>query len=143
MAYTVTNRTGDDQLFVPNVWMFTDAGDLLPANLGVPPAAFRAIQDNERNPLLEEPMKIVGRILQGKDNAKDGVVMWPVPDHDVDSFRIFFGGLSGETHEIEDPATGEKRLLRKTLMLEYQSPGDASHTRTKPFVLKSEEWIIR
>jgi hypothetical protein len=143
MTYSVANRTGEDQLFVPDVWMFTDAGDLMQANRGVAPAVFRAIKQHAQNPLLEEPMKIVGKILQGKDNARDGVVMWQVPDHDVDSVRIFIGGLSGETHEITDPATGETKLLRKTLMLEYHSPGDRTHVRVKPFVLKDTQWVVR
>ena len=143
ITYTVTNRTGEEQLFVPEINILTDAGDLIRANRNLSPAVFKAIKDRVRNPLLESPNQIIGRILQGADNARDGVLIWPVPDHDVDHLSIFFGGLSGETHSIKDPATGEEKLLRKTLQLEYATPGDQPHTPEKPIVFKAKTWIVR
>jgi len=143
VTYTVTNETGEDQLFIPEIWLLTDGGDLMQANRKVPPAVFRAVKDYLGNPLLESPTQIVGKILQGEDNARDGVAMWPVPGHDVDVMRIFFGGLSGETHEVKDPGTGETRVLRKTLMVEFHAPGDASHIRDKQYIKKSQDWVVR
>lgn len=143
MTYTVRNESGEDQLFVPEAWAATDAGDLLAANRDVPPAVFRAIEEQEDNPLLENPVQVVGRLLQGEDNARDSVFIWPVPEHDVDYIRMFIGGLSGETHDVEDPETGETYVLRKTLMLEYATPGDVSHTAQKPFIFEGREWVVR
>ena len=100
LTYAVINQTGDEQLFVPNVWMLTDAGDLLQANRHVPSRVFTRIKEVLRNPLLESPANVVGRLLQGNDNARDGVAIWPVPDHDINEVHIFFGGLSGETHQV-------------------------------------------
>lgn len=143
ITYTVTNRTGNDQLFVPDLNVLTDAGDLIQLNRNIPPLAFQKIKERLRNLLLESPTKIVGPILQGADNAKDGVAIWPVPDHNITSFKLFFGGLSGETHSVKDPVTGEPKLLRKTLELSYETPGDEAHTHQKPFVFKSKTWVVR
>lgn len=143
MTYTVTNETGEDQMFIPDLWLLTDGGDLMQANRGVAPTVFKSIKTYLDNPLLESPTQIVGKILQGKDNARDGVAIWPVPDHDVDMLRIFFGGLSGEVHEVTDANTGEKHLLRKTLMVEFQTPGDRAHLAGKPYLKKKQDWVVR
>ncbi len=143
ITYTVTNRTGNEQLYVPDLNVLTDAGDLIQLNRSIPPLVFQKIKERLRNPLLESPSKIVGSILQGADNARDGVAIWPVADHDINNFKLFFGGLSGETHSVKDPATGKETLLRKTLELTYETPGDEAHAQQKPFVLKSKTWIVR
>src|SRR4051812_29038882 len=52
VTYTVTNLTGEDQLFVPDVSALTDAGDLVRVNRAIPPAVFKAIKERLRNPLL-------------------------------------------------------------------------------------------
>lgn len=143
MPYTVINETGEDRLFVPDVWLMSDAGDLMQGNRKVPPEVFRAIKKREDDPLLMSPVDVVGRLLQGEDHARQSVVIWRVPEHDVDMVRIFFGGLSGETHEVQDPQTGETRLLRKTLMIEYKTPGDAAHRARQPFIHRETRWVIR
>ena len=52
----------------------------------------------------------VGRILQGEDNARESVVVWPASEHDVDAFEVFISGLSGETAVVMDPVTGQPML---------------------------------
>jgi hypothetical protein len=192
VRYKVTNNTGRDRTFVPDIWLLTDAGDVVLANdKNIIPTVFTQIKKRSKNPLLERPAKIVGKLLQGEDNARESVAIWQVPDHDVDMLRIFVGGLSGETHrmhkitEIGDTklvagtyvaektlvdaniriaelnnrakatgGTGDEHkaaqaetlsdvLMRKTFMLEYHSPGDLTHVRLKPFVLRKHEWIVR
>ena len=143
ITYTVTNRTGADQLFVPEFLVVTDAGDVIEGNRGVNPAVYRAIAARERNPLMQEPASAVGRLLQGKDQARDSVVIWEIPSHDVDEVRVYFAGLSGETHIVADPAGGEDKVLRKNLMLVYDTPGDASHRSDVPYNLKSASWVVR
>lgn len=143
LPYTVTNKTGEDRLYAPDIWVWTDAGELLQANRKVPPTAFTALKSHLRNELLESPAKIVGRLLQGEDNARDGAIMWPVGQNDVDLLRVFVGGLSGETKQIPNPAGGDPIILRKTLSLEYETPGDKIHARMKPFILKGHKWVMR
>ncbi len=89
-----------DLRFIPDVILVTDAGDVIRANKKIPAEVFAAIKKRERNPLLLKPIKAVGKILQGKDNAKDSVMIWETPKHDVNSVKIFFSGLSGETHRV-------------------------------------------
>jgi len=193
MTYTVTNRTGEEQNFVPEIWLLTDDGDLMQANRGISPTVFHRIKDHVDNPLLESPARIVGKILIGRDNARDGVAIWKVPDHDVNAVTIFFGGLSGETKQIvrvtdagdtalsqgelvsldqveeandrirvlnnrardENPGITDDQLqklaqvdelpilVRKTLEVTYQTPGDYASQPRKPFRKKSQRWIMR
>lgn len=143
ITYTATNRTGADQLFAPETVVLTDAGDLVRANRSIPPAVFRQVRDREQNPLLEAPSQVIGQILQGPANARDSVVIWPASSHDVKQVHLFITGLSGEVHAVKDPATGQEHLLRKTLKIDYKTPGDLSHEATKPFVFQSKEWVVR
>ena len=142
-TYTVTNKTGADQNFVPEIVMLTDAGDLIRANRNIPPRVFTTIKKELDNPLLRSPTEVVGRLLQGADNAVDGIAIWPMPPHDVDRATIFFQGLSGETYQVPDPQTGETHLLRRTLMLEYQTPGSIEKQPRKPWLFRDERWIVR
>lgn len=143
LTYTVTNRTDSDQYFVPEFTMVTDAGDVIDANRRIAPYVVKAIQNYEGNPLLERPTAIIGRLLQGEDNARDGVAIWRMPDHNVRNVRIFVAGLSGELHVIEDPSTGEERTLRKSRMIEYDLPGSGEHMRRKEFIHRESEWVVR
>lgn len=143
MTYTVTNRTGEDQYFVPEFTMVTDAGDILQANRRIAPPVVKTIQNYEGNPLLERPSEIVGRLLQGPDNARDGMAVWRMPEHNVRNVRVFIAGLSGEIHVVEDPETGEEHTLRKTLMVEYKLPGSGEHMRLKEFLEEDSEWVVR
>jgi len=143
MTYTVTNDTGEEQLFFPEVTVYTDQGDLFMANRQIPVAVFDRIKARERNRLLESPYQAVGKLLQGEDHARDSVIVWPIHDKDVNLVKLFVSGLSGETQSTPHPRTGEQLLLRKTLMLGFRTPGDLSHNPEKPFVLEDSQWIMR
>lgn len=164
LPYTVTNNTGQELLFVPDVMIYTDAGDLILAPRKVPPVVFTAVKAELRNPLLESPIDIIGQLLQGEDNARDGVILWPAPNHDIDSFKIFVGGLSGETAILDPDGTiipekadsndeadidahaARKRagiVLRKTLVLEVATPGDIETRTSAPVVMRRSQWIMR
>lgn len=110
IPYKVVNNTGTERLFVPQIDIFTDAGDIITSGRNIPTAVFRAIKERERNPLLETPIEIVGRILQGEDHARESVVVWRASAHDVDAFEVFVSGLSGETAVVMDPVTGQPML---------------------------------
>ena len=159
MLYTVTNRTGKDQFFVPDFDLYTDTGELVHSGRKTPTAVFAAIKSLHNNPLLKNMPDMAGKILQGEDNAKDSVAMWHDFDPKAGSFDIFIGGLSGETAVIKLPwprkvtkidAKGKKTvdwettlLLTKTLQLTYKIPGEAdSRTRTGVKQAK-KKWIMR
>lgn len=147
MTYRVTNNSGQDLQFAPVFELGTDEGELLRAGRDVPRAVRLELLDRLGNPLLEDQIAILGTLLQGKENAKDGLVVWPVGDMDIDEVSIYCSGFSGETARIElpDPETGEKReiVLRKTFMVQYDIPGSLELRGSEPLKPRDERWIMR
>ena len=56
---------------------------------------------------------------------------------------VFLAGFSGETAVVQDPDTGDEVLLRKTLMLQYATPGTDVHPQDQDILLDSEQWVMR
>ena len=148
-TYSVANHTGKDLEFVPSFDLATDNGGVAASGVGVPPSVTKAILRSLEHPFMQDQVDILGPIQQGPENAKHGVVIWPVADFDADEIRIFGAGFSGETESLEltDPRTGElKRLIfRKTLMLRFATPGEirVAEMGDKPFVVVEKRWIMR
>lgn len=143
LPYTVTNDTGEDRLFIPEFTILGDDGSLITAGKGVGPAVFNAIKQEQRNPLLESPLAVVGRLLQGDDNARDSVAIWPLPDRDINELSVFVSGLSGETAVTTNPLTDEPVLLRKTLAITFKTPGDKANNLAKPVKFTGKTWVMR
>jgi hypothetical protein len=142
MRYTVINNTGKDILFTPSVELMTDTGQVQEAFKDVPKEVFTRIKELYKNPLLESPNNIVGKLLQGEDNAKDGVVVFGDIDADARDFQIFMSGLSGETAEVKNPTTGKTTVLQKTLVLDYNIPGQAINIAPQP-QYKGSHWVMK
>lgn len=143
MTYQVTNRTGQERLFVPEFTMATNQGDILPAGKGVAATVFASVKTRESNDLLVSPSQIVGQLLQGENNARESVAIWPVPKNDVDEISIFITGLTGETQVIAHPATGEDVVMAKSLMLDYDLPGSSNNFEGQPVQPRGKRWIMR
>jgi hypothetical protein len=143
LPYTVSNHTGEDRLWVPSFVIFTDRGEVLEAGKGVSPVVYTAIAEQLKNELLESPIQAIGKLLQGKDNARDSVAIWPASSQDVDAMTLFVGGLSGETQTVTDPASGEDLIVRKTLMLKFITPGDQAPGPHQPVQFKGKSWVMR
>ncbi len=143
LPYTVTNNTGEDRLFIPEFTIMGNDGTLLTAGRGISPAIFKAIAAEQRNELLESPLDVMDKLLQGEDHARDSVAIWPVVDADIDTMHVFVKGLAGETALVENPVTGEKVILRKCLHITFQTPGDQRHRLEKPVRLLSQAWVMR
>ncbi len=147
MTYRVTNFSGQDLIFAPSFDLVTEAGAIHRAGRGVPPEVTRQLLTALRNPLLEDQISILGQILQGVENAKDGLAVWPADDLVTDSLSVFASGLSGENKPfvVRDPETKRNKrvMLRKTLMLEYETPGDLSGRGSLPFDLADTRWVMR
>jgi hypothetical protein len=143
MTYKVTNNTGQERLFVPEVAIVTDAGDVITPNRSVSTRVFNAIRDRVRNDLLDHPSEVVGRLLQGEDNARESVLIWPALPHHVSEVKVFLRGLSGETAVIANPRTGDEVLLSKTLMITYRTPGKPDSLERQTVIEESREWIMR
>ncbi|MEM9065225.1 MAG: hypothetical protein AAGB51_07010 [Planctomycetota bacterium] len=127
LTYSVANYTGEDLLLAPQFELAFDNGQTLLSGAGVPNAVTEDLLSRLKDPLIEDQIGIVGVIAQGEQNARDGVVIWPLPDLKVDEVAVYAAGFSGETDALEliDPTTGEpvRITLRKTLVQRYQTPG--------------------
>ncbi len=145
LPYKVTNKTGDDRLFVPEVVIYNDNGQIINADQNVPPAVFNEVKHLLNNPLLKDSAQIVGKLLKGEDFAKESVAIWPAAadEDDVDAFSVFIGGLHGETQTIKNSRTDEDIFLRRTLMLEFEIPGNFKTPQQQPVKLIAQRDIMR
>jgi len=159
LRYKVTNRTGSDRIFVPKLALYTDTGQVLRAGQKTPSAVFKRIKSLYNDPLLNDLAEMAGKLLQGRDNAKRGVAIWPDFDAKAGEVDIFIGGLSGEAVEISLPkpitvtrldAQGKEQvvqktkiILTKTLRLHYATLGQASARPYAAPQLKKQDWVMR
>jgi hypothetical protein len=159
LRYTVTNRGDSDQVFVPELILYTDTGQVLRAGQQTPSDVFNALQKLYRDPMMKRQTAVTRKLLSGDDNAHSSVAMWPDFDPNAGTVDIFIGGLSGEVLSVPLPTpvtmtetnwkgekqtvTRTKALLSKTLHLRFEVPGEAgARARVKPnLVLK--EWVLR
>ncbi|MCP3905336.1 MAG: hypothetical protein GY715_17045 [Planctomycetes bacterium] len=142
-TYQILNRTGSDQVWAPTLVLFTDAGEILASGREVRPRIEESIRELLGNPLMETQNEIIGDLLQGREHARDGLVVWPAEETAVNEMSVFIGGLSGETARVRNPSTGEEIILRKTLQRDYLVRGDALARGSKPVELRGQRWVLR
>jgi hypothetical protein len=142
-TYVVTNRTGRDQIWAPSFVLYTDQGEILTSGMDVPTFIENAVRDMLGNPLLEMQNEIIGDLYQGREHAKDGLVVWRAPSTDVNELSLFVSGISGETARVENPISGEELILRKTLQRDYLIRGDAAARGSDPVEMIDERWVLR
>jgi hypothetical protein len=150
MTYGVTNNTEKERLFLPFFEMLTRTGKVVRSDNAIPAKVFDAIKARENNRYLLPAAKIAGELRIGEDQAKEGVAIWPEPDPRMGTFSIFVGGLSGESVMLKDDKgeptkdpNGQPVILRKTLEITYQVPGDERYPGEDPVNSKGEQWIMR
>lgn len=142
-TYYVENNTGQDLLFAPSFALATDLGDIRSSGVGVPTSVTQRLLEQLRNPFLKDQIAAVGLLLQGEENAREGLVVWPIDNLETDEITIFAAGFSGETKTIPRPDTGEPILLRKTLMLRHETPGSMTSLGERPMIRAESRWIMR
>jgi hypothetical protein len=142
MRYTVINNSGRDILFTPSFEILAETGTAISALRSVPGPVFSKIKALYNNPFLLSPTNIDGKLLQGEDNAKDSVAIFPALDADSRNFQVFFMGLSGETSEVLNPLTKKPVILQKTLELDYNLPGQAIGIDPQPKLLATK-WVMK
>ncbi|HYE01808.1 MAG TPA: hypothetical protein VD963_01100 [Phycisphaerales bacterium] len=143
MTYMVVNNSGQDVMFAPSFELATAEHELLRSGRDVPLEATRQIIESLQNPLVEDQVAIIGTLLQGKENAKEGVVIWPVTDLDTPELTVYAAGFSGETATVTPPGAKEKYVLRKTLMIRHQVPGTLAGHGSAPLRVLERRWIMR
>ena len=60
LPYKVVNNTKQERLFVPDIAIATDAGELIQAGKDVPANVFPEVKHRVNNRLLEDPVQVVG-----------------------------------------------------------------------------------
>lgn len=151
MTYMVVNDTGQDVFFAPLFELGTDKGELLVAGQNVPREATAELVGRLDSLFIQDQISIIGQLRQGVENAKEGVILWPVGRTDVDEVSVYAVGFSGEnrTLKVRDPGTGELKdvVLRKTMWLRHRVPGDiASYAAGEgglPLPRAMDRWILR
>lgn len=173
MLYTVTNLSGQDVDFHPEIVRVSEIDNetpeikamakpetaprviVEPAIVGVDTALYKAIADRhaKTHPFLITPVKAIDRLLQGKDNARSSVAVFPELPRGVARFTIYVGGLSGERQSRPNPKydaskpAGEDNprlfVLQKTLSLPFTLPGDDRTRASAVPVMGRMTWVMR
>jgi len=164
MTYSVTNKTDQDQMFLPVFEMVTKDGKVHRSDKDVPLRVFEEVKRRERAryPFLEPHPKVSGTLRVGEDQAKDGVAIWPEPMTEMGNFSIYVSGLSGETVtmkmvdgapvrvkaenialELKGVKEEDVVILRKTLQLNYVIYGDEVYPGLDEVNVRPEAWVMR
>jgi len=151
MILTLTNDTGREVSFYPDIWLTTDTFTTVQASRDAREKVFNKIRTRHqgRYPFLEPFEFVADRILQGADNSKDLAVIFPDFDPCAKQISIFIGGLSNETaivnHPTEKDPNGSpvKVVLKKTLELQYAIPGDSSLRDAQTLGFIGKRWVMR
>ena len=80
MTYTVTNKTGMEQMWRTEFQMVDNAGKIVKAGHYIDPSAFEKIKAIKRNRFLVPANTVMGDLHQGDDQAKDSVAIWKEPN---------------------------------------------------------------
>lgn len=152
LTYQVVNRSGEDRPLAPSFELRQDTG-LSPVPMrsgsgsGVPSEVVDALIARLGNPLLLDQVAIVGTLGQGPENARDGIVVWPATDDETDSVTVYASGFSGEfqVYRTRDRETGRYRdhQLRKTLLMQFATPGKLGADLDTPLAESEREWVMR
>ena len=143
ITYTVTNNSGEEQVFFPEFTIAYDNGEVFTANTKVPIRVFDLIKETERLDLLDRPTQVVGKLLQGDDFARESVAVWPASKGDVDEVTIFVAGFTGDSVKYTNPDTGKDVILRRNLEIRYATPGTGNSPQAQSLKLLGQRDVMR
>ncbi len=163
MTYKVTNNSGQDLYFAPAFELAVDEESPIRSGRGVAPATTRDILAKQGNGSLLDQVSVIGMLRQGPENSREGLAIWPAERLRANEITVYAIGFSGETRRISKPdakpaegkpaASAEKPragarnpnevVLRKTLMLNHQAPGDLTGLGDAVIERTGERWILR
>jgi hypothetical protein len=148
---TLTNKSGHDVDFYPQCDLVTDTLQVVPAVRGTSAMLFDRIKNRHsgKYPFLELLENAGDKILQGSDNTKDILVIWPDFDPNAKTIHIFISGLSNETAVVDSPVEKDpdgnpvKIYLRKTLELTCSIAGDPAFRSDQKLKFEDKRWVMR
>lgn len=155
LLFKVTNETGSEVEFYPSFRLVTDTLQVVEGGANVNPAVYDAIAERHKGqyPFFAPPTEITGTLLQGEENARVSAAVFRMFDPTAARFTVYISGLSGDIDRIPNPATKPANpgssdaprffLLRRTLAITYDLPGDV-HTRLEATpIRRSRTWVMR
>ncbi len=145
MTYTAQNNSGQDVLFAPTFDMVTDDGHIIRSGKGVNAEATKAVMAKANNAELQDQIAIIGPLLQGEENAKEGIAIWAAENLRPGEFTVYAAGFSGESVTVKPPAPKEAEavVLRKTRSLTYKAIGDATSLKGASIPVVEDRWVMR
>ena len=155
MLYEATNSTGREVEFFPSFRLVTDTLHVVTAGDDISPSVYDAIAARHKRefPFLAPPTKVTGLLLQGRENARASVAVFRMFDKEASAFTVYGAGFSGDVDRVPNPSfdtTKEESesnprffLLRETLAVVYDLPGDAeTRQRVKP-IRRTRKWLLQ
>jgi hypothetical protein len=155
LLYEVTNRTRADREFFPSFRLVTDTLEVIEGGANVNPVVYDLIAQRHRDeyPFLAPPTAVTGLLLQGEANARASVAVFRDFDPKAHRFTIFGGGFSGIVERVPNPAfrlsesesdaNARYFMVRRTLAVTYDLPGDPGTRHLAVPVRRSREWVMR
>lgn len=143
-TYTIANKTGKTQRFSPRFELLMGDGTILEAGRDVPVDAGRRVLRSVGSDQALDQFQIMGEILDGEANAREGVVVWPAKG-DSKEITLFVSGMSAAFDRVKDPATGKDATIRRSWSRQYSVPGSpdprlASEASFDPI---KDAWLMR
>ena len=155
LLYEVNNSTGRDVEFFPSFRLVTDTLQVVTAGDDISPSVYDAIAARHKRefPFFAPPTKVTGQLLQGRENARASAAVFRMFDKEASAFTVYGAGFSGDMDRVPNPSfdtTKEESeanprffMLRGTLALVYDLPGDAeTRQRAKP-IRRTRKWVMR
>lgn len=146
-TYEVANKTGKPQRFSPRFELLMGDGTILLGGSDVAPEVGRRLQRSAAAADAADQFQIMGDILEGEENARDGYVVWPAKG-DAKDVTLFVTGVSAAFDRVKDPATGKETFLRRTWARDYTLPGSSDPRESaQASVVRREgqdhRWLMR
>lgn len=143
-TYTIANKTGKTQRFSPRFELLMGDGTVLEAGRDVPVEAGRRVQRAVASEQALDQFQIMGEILDGEANAREGVVIWPAKG-DSKEITLFASGMSSAFDRVKDPATGKDGIIRRSWSRHYAVPGspDPRTATEASFDPIKDAWLMR
>jgi hypothetical protein len=155
MLYQVTNNTGREVEFYPSFRLVTDTFQVTEGGADISPSVYDAIaaRHTREFPFLAAPARVAGRLLQGEENARASVAIFRMFDKKASSFTVYGGGFSGAIRRVANPAFLDSQqesednprffVLRRTLAIVYELPGDPETRWQATPVRRTRKWVMR
>ncbi|HYD02267.1 MAG TPA: hypothetical protein VEB22_13650 [Phycisphaerales bacterium] len=148
-TYKAVNRSGQDVIFAPSFDLVDGDGVVTRSGRSVPDSVTKALMSRLGNTLMQDQISIMGTILQGEENAKEGLVVWPCENFRPGEINVYAAGFSGETALVKAPGLKDEKgkdvyiTLRKTRQITFANPGDLVNRGDTPIESTGAKWIMR